>query len=233
MYQHCFKRLFDIVVSLLALVVLSPVLLVTAYLVKKNLGTPVIFTQIRPGKDCKLFKMYKFRTMSDQKDAAGNLLPDEVRLTDFGKRLRASSLDELPELLNILKGEMSVVGPRPQLVRDMVFFTDEEMQRQTVYPGLTGLAQICGRNNITWKEKFGYDLKYIKDINFLEDLHIIYKTIFKVTIQEDIATEGMETAEDYGNWLLRVKLIDRNIYDKKQLEAINIINKFAEGHNEQ
>ena len=232
MYQHCFKRLFDIVASLLALIVLSPVLLVTAYLVKKNLGTPVIFTQIRPGKDCKLFKMYKFRSMTDQKGTDGNFLPDEIRITDFGKKLRATSLDELPELLNILKGDMSVVGPRPQLVKDMVFFTEEEMQRQMVYPGLTGLAQICGRNNITWKEKFAYDLQYTKDISFIEDMSIILRTVFKVTAQKDIVTDGMDTAEDYGDWLLRNKMIDKKVFDQKQIRALNILRDFVGDSNE-
>lgn len=153
--------------------------------------------------------------MTDAKDEDGKLLSDEERITSFGKKLRATSLDELPELINIFKGEMSVVGPRPQLVRDMMFFTEEEMKRQNVYPGLTGLAQINGRNNITWKEKFAYDLAYVKDINFFEDMRIIYKTIFKVTQQENIVTCGMETAEDYGDWLVRMNLISRNEYDKK------------------
>jgi lipopolysaccharide/colanic/teichoic acid biosynthesis glycosyltransferase len=182
------------------------------------LGSPVLFTQIRPGKDCKLFKMYKFRTMTDERDGSGKLLSDDVRLTAFGKKLRATSLDELPELINIVKGDMSVVGPRPQLVRDMVFFTKEEMKRQSVYPGLTGLAQICGRNNITWKEKFSYDLQYIQNITFLEDMRIIFRTIFKVSAQEDIATEGMETAEDYGDWLLKQHIISKTKYDMKQQE---------------
>lgn len=206
---------------------LSPVLLYIGYLVKTRLGSPVLFTQIRPGKDGKLFKMYKFRSMTDERDANGNLLPDDVRLTEFGKKLRASSMDELPELINIFKGDMSVVGPRPQLVRDMVFFTDKEMKRQSVYPGLTGLAQICGRNNITWKEKFTYDLEYIKDINFLEDMRIIYRTIFKVSAQEDIATDGMETAEDYGDWLLRTGKIDRIKYDAAQLEAKELLRGYT------
>lgn len=223
MYRHFFKRIFDIVSSGLALLFLSPILVYVAYLVKKRLGTPVLFTQIRPGKDGKLFKMYKFRSMTDERDANGKLLPDDVRLTEFGKKLRATSLDELPELINIFKGDMSVVGPRPQLVRDMVFFTDEEMKRQSVYPGLTGLAQICGRNNITWKEKFDYDLKYIQNISFLEDLRIIYRTIFKVSAQEDIATDGMETAEDYGDWLLRTGQIDSLTYERKQKEATKLL----------
>lgn len=226
MYKHFFKRIFDIVSSGMALIVLSPILLYTGYLVKTKLGSPVLFTQIRPGKDGKLFRMYKFRSMTDERDAEGNLLPDDVRLTEFGKKLRATSADELPELINIFKGDMSVVGPRPQLVRDMVFFTEEEMQRQSVYPGLTGLAQICGRNNITWKEKIAFDLKYIKDISFLEDVRIIFRTVFKVSAQEDIATDGMETAEDYGDWLLRTGQIAKEEYDKKQAEAKKMLNEF-------
>lgn len=219
MYKNYFKRIFDIVASAIGLILLSPVLLYIAYLVKTRLGSPVLFTQIRPGKDCKLFKMYKFRSMTDERDKKGNLLPDEVRLTEFGKKLRATSLDELPELINILKGDMSVVGPRPQLVRDMVFFTEEEMHRQDVYPGLTGLAQISGRNNISWKEKFAYDLQYIENVSFGEDMRIIYRTIFKVSAQEDISTDGMDTAEDYGDWLLRMRLLSLDDYNKKQREA--------------
>lgn len=215
MYKKYFKRVFDIVSSGISIIVLSPVLLCIAYLVKRRLGSPVFFTQIRPGKDCKLFTMYKFRTMTDSKDNDGKLLPDEFRLTNFGKKLRATSLDELPELINIFKGDMSVVGPRPQLVKDMVFFTNEEMKRQTVYPGLTGLAQINGRNNITWKEKFAYDLKYVQDITFSEDIKIIYRTVFKVANKDNVSTNGMETAEDYGDWLLRNKIINKKEYDYK------------------
>ena len=207
---------------------LSPVMLYMAYLVKKRLGSPVLFTQVRPGKDNKLFKMYKFRSMTDERDADGKLLPDDMRMTTFGKKLRESSLDELPELINIFKGDMSVVGPRPQLVRDMVFFSDEEMQRQSVLPGLTGLAQINGRNNISWEDKFKYDLKYIKDISFLEDMRIIYRTIFKVAHQDDINTDGMETAEDYGDWLLRKNLISEDIYLQKSMQAIDMIKHFCD-----
>lgn len=225
MYPKYFKRFFDILSSGFVLIMFFPVLLYIAYLVKTKLGSPVLFTQIRPGKDGKLFKMYKFRSMTDERDENGELLPDDVRLTEFGKKLRATSMDELPELINIFKGDMSVVGPRPQLVRDMVFFTEEEMKRQSVYPGLTGLAQICGRNNVTWKEKFAYDLEYIKDINFLEDMRIIYRTIFKVSAQEDIATDGMETAEDYGDWLLRTGQIDREDYQNKQVKARELLSK--------
>ena len=228
MYRHFLKRIFDVVSSGTALLFLSPVLLYIAYLVRTRLGSPVLFIHVRPGKDNKLFKMYKFRSMTDERDEDGNLLPDDVRLTSFGKKLRESSLDELPELINIFKGDMSVVGPRPQLVRDMVFFSDEEMQRQSVLPGLTGLAQINGRNNISWEDKFKYDLQYIKNISFLEDMRIIYRTVFKVANQDDINTDGMETAEDYGDWLLRKNLISEDIYLQKSMQAIDMIKHFCD-----
>ena len=229
MYKKYFKRLFDLCSSGMALLFLSPLLLYIAYLVKVKLGSPVLFTQIRPGKDNRLFKMYKFRTMTDARDKEGNLLPDDLRLTAFGKKLRDTSLDELPELINIFKGDMSVVGPRPQLVRDMVFFSDKEMQRQSVYPGLTGLAQISGRNNISWEEKFKYDLQYIDRISFLEDMRIIYRTIFKVANQDDINTEGMETAEDYGDWLRRKKLLTDQDYEIGQDKAKQLIISWQKG----
>ena len=225
MYKNYFKRLFDIVSSGIVLIALLPIFAYLAYLVKTRLGTPVLFTQVRPGKNTKLFKMYKFRSMTDERDEDGNLLPDDVRLTSFGKRLRESSLDELPELINIFKGDMSVVGPRPQLVRDMVFFSDEEMQRQSVLPGLTGLAQINGRNNISWEDKFKYDLQYIKNISFFEDMRIIYRTVFKVANQDDINTDGMETAEDYGDYLLRIGKIGKAEYDSNQSKANKLINR--------
>lgn len=221
MYQRYFKRLFDIISATALLVAISPIMLVLSLMIKSKLGSPVLFTQQRPGKDCKIFKMYKFRSMTNEKDENGNLLPDERRLTEFGKWVRATSLDELPELINIIKGDMSVVGPRPQLVRDMVFFDKEQMKRQGVYPGLTGLAQICGRNNVTWEEKFKYDLEYIKNISFLEDMRIIYRTVFKVANQDDISTEGMETAEDLGDYLLRNNKISHEQY----LSAIGKSNK--------
>ena len=229
MYKKYFKRLFDLCSSGMALLFLSQLLLYIAYLVKVKLGSPVLFTQIRPGKDNRLFKMYKFRTMTDARDKEGNLLPDDLRLTAFGKKLRETSLDELPELINIFKGDMSVVGPRPQLVRDMVFFSDKEMQRQSVYPGLTGLAQISGRNNISWEEKFKYDLQYIDRISFLEDMRIIYRTIFKVANQDDINTEGMETAEDYGDWLRRKKLLTDQDYEIGQDKAKQLIISWQKG----
>lgn len=229
MYQKYGKRLFDITASALALVLLSPLLLWLAWKIKKNLGSPVLFSQIRPGKKNKLFRLYKFRSMTDARDEEGNLLPDEMRMTDFGRKLRATSLDELPELFNILKGDMSLVGPRPQLVRDMVFFTEKEMHRQDVTPGLTGLAQISGRNNIDWKERFAYDLQYIQNISLQEDLRIIWRTVFKVSQQEDIATDGMETSEDYGDWLLRNGVITKEEYECKQNDAQKLLMEFQKG----
>ena len=227
MYQHYGKRAFDFVSALTVLIILSPLLLYIAWQVKKHLGSPVIFTQVRPGKDDKLFRLYKFRSMRDAVDEHGRPLPDSERMTDFGRRLRATSLDELPELINIVKGDMSVVGPRPQLVRDMVFFTTEEMQRQSVLPGLTGLAQISGRNNIDWKQRFHYDLEYAQHITFREDMRIIFRTVFKVSAQEDIATEGMDTSEDYGDWLLRQGLVDESTYATKQQEASDMLESFT------
>ena len=229
MYKKFFKRIFDVASSLLVLILLSPMLIWLAYKIRKNLGSPVLFTQIRPGKDNKLFRLYKFRSMTDACDEYGNLLPDDQRMTDFGRRLRASSLDELPELINIIKGDMSVVGPRPQLVRDMVFFTKAEMQRQSVRPGLTGLAQISGRNNIDWKKRFHYDLQYIKDITFLKDMQIIWRTLFKVGDQEDIVTDGMETSEDYGDWLLRRQMLTKADYAQGQEKATQLIKTWERG----
>ena len=218
-YEKYVKRPQDFCCALAALIVLSPVLAVTAYLVKKKLGSPVIFRQKRPGLNGKIFEMWKFRTMTDARDEVGNLLPDEVRLTDFGKKLRSTSLDELPELVNILKGDMAVVGPRPQLVKDMVFFDKKIFMRQFVRPGLTGLAQVSGRNAISWNEKFNYDLKYISDITFFNDFKIIVNTIKKVVYKNDIVTEGFATSEDYGDWLLRLNKISLSDYKDKISKA--------------
>lgn len=215
-YARSVKRKLDILLSGTAIVLLSPVLAVTAWQVKKKLGSPVLFTQLRPGKDEKIFKMYKFRTMTDERDENGDLLPDEQRLTEFGKFLRESSLDELPELFNILKGDMSIVGPRPQLVRDMVFMTKEQRRRHKVTQGLTGLAQVNGRNNISWEEKLAWDQKYVKHVTFLGDLWIILRTIGNVLKKEDINTDGMSTAEDFGDYLLRTGKVDQTTYDRKQ-----------------
>lgn len=222
-YEKWIKRILDVILSLSAIVLLSPVLVIVAVLVKVKLGSPVLFTQRRPGLNENIFNMYKFRTMTDERDENGVLLPDEIRLTRFGKKLRSTSLDELPELFNILKGDMSIVGPRPQLVRDMVFMSKEQNLRHTVRQGLTGLAQVNGRNNITWEEKLNYDTEYIKDISLWNDLKIVGKTISKVFAQEDIATIGMETAEDYGDYLLRMGKISKAEYDYKQEEAKKLL----------
>ena len=208
--------------SAAGIIVLSPVMLVTAFLGRIKLGSPVIFKQKRPGKNEKIFEMYKFRSMTNERDQDGNLLPDEVRLTEFGKTLRATSLDELPELFNILKGDMSVVGPRPQLVRDMVFMTQRQRKRHSVLPGLTGLAQVNGRNNISWEEKLKWDLQYVNHVSFRADILIIIKTIQKVIQKEDISMEGMETAEDLGDYLLRSGKINLSVYEKKIQEEQNI-----------
>lgn len=185
-YEKYIKRIIDIVLSLTALIILSPILLIVALLVRRKLGSPVLFKQERPGLNEKIFRMYKFRSMSDQKDENGKLLPDEVRLTSFGKKLRSTSLDELPELLNILKGDMSIVGPRPLSVVYLPYYTEEERLRHTARPGLTGLAQINGRNAISWEQKFEYDVEYVKHVSFLMDLKIVFGTIGKVLHRDGI-----------------------------------------------
>lgn len=212
MYQKYFKRPMDFILSLCAIIVLSPILLTVAILVKAKLGSPVLFRQKRPGLNEQIFEMYKFRTMTDERDAQGELLPDEVRLTKFGRFLRSTSLDELPELFNILKGDMSIVGPRPQLVKDLVFFNAEQRKRQSVVPGLTGWAQVNGRNCILWEDKFKYDLEYLEKIIFLNDIKIILLTVKKVFVREGISADGMATAEDFGDYLLRKELIDKEHY---------------------
>lgn len=217
MYKEYGKRPIDIFCALAAIIVFSWLFVIVAVLVKIKLGSPVIFKQPRPGKDGKIFTLYKFRTMTNECDADGKLLPDDVRLTKFGRFLRSTSLDELPEAFNILFGHMSVVGPRPQLVRDMVFFNDEQMKRQSVTPGLTGLAQINGRNNTTWEERFSYDLKYIENITFLGDAKIVFLTVWKAFVKSDgISQEGMDTAEDFGDYLLRTGKVARQKYDELQ-----------------
>lgn len=219
MYRKFFKRFFDIVLSLTALLVLSPVLLILAVLVRVKLGSPVIFHQERPGKDEKIFRLYKFRSMTNQRDKNGNLLPDSVRMTDFGRKLRSTSLDELPELWNILKGDMSIVGPRPQLVRDMVFMTPEQRCRHSVRPGLTGWAQVNGRNAILWEDRLRHDLEYIDRISFREDVKIIFMTVGCLLKHDDVATEGMETSEDLGDYLLRLGEVTETEYREKQDKA--------------
>lgn len=228
LYKPFFKRFYDFVLSLLALVVLSPLLLVLTIVGAIAMHGNPFFTQQRPGKkdkngNEKIFKLIKFRSMSNKKDENGDLLPDDQRLNKFGKILRSTSLDELPELLNILKGDMSIVGPRPQLVRDMVFMTDEQRQRHNVRPGLTGLAQVSGRNNISWEEKFTYDLRYIKKITLLSDIKIIFQTAFKVFKRSDVVREGTVSDIDYGDYLLQELAITEAEYNTKQIEAKNLL----------
>jgi len=196
-YQKWGKRALDICFSALALVVLSPVLLIVALLVKIKLGSPIIFKQDRPGKDEVIFSMYKFRTMTDAKDANGNYLPDNVRLTKFGQLLRATSLDELPELWNILKGDMSFVGPRPLLVEYLPLYNENQRKRHSVRPGLTGLAQVKGRNAINWQKKFELDIKYINSVSFLCDVSIIFQTVIKVIRSENINTLTQDIPEKF------------------------------------
>lgn len=219
MYRRFFKRFFDIILSLCALIVLSPVLLAVAILVRVKLGSPVIFCQERPGKDERIFRLYKFRSMTDARGEDGELLPDKVRITGFGRKLRATSLDELPELWNILKGDMSIVGPRPQLVRDMVFMTPEQRRRHTVRPGLTGWAQVNGRNSLLWENRLRHDLEYIGRVSFREDVKIVFMTVGCLLKRGDVATEGMDTSEDLGDYLLRLGEVTETEYWEKQDEA--------------
>ena len=196
-YERFIKRPQDFLCALAALVVLSPVLLALALLVRAKLGSPVLFTQDRPGKDGKIFKLYKFRTMLDAYDASGEPLPDEERLTSFGKKLRATSLDELPELINIVKGDMSVVGPRPLLVRYLPRYNERQARRHEVRPGFTGLAQVNGRNALSWEEKFEWDVKYVDNVSFLGDWKIVWKTVWTVVRREGIHSETSATMEEF------------------------------------
>lgn len=197
MYRKYIKRLLDFILSLLGLIILSPLFIVLALLVRTKLGSPVIFKQKRPGLNEKIFTMYKFRSMTDEKDENGELLADSVRLTKFGRVLRSSSLDELPELFNILKGDMSVVGPRPLLVRYLPLYNERQKHRHDVRSGLTGLAQINGRNAISWEEKFEFDIKYVDTISFVNDCKIVFSTIKKVFVKEGISSETTVTMEPF------------------------------------
>lgn len=188
-YRKYVKRLLDIIISLCALIILSPILLITALLVRIKLGSPVIFHQERPGYNEKIFKLCKFRSMTEEKDENGNLLPDAVRLTKFGRMLRATSLDELPELFNILKGDMSLIGPRPLLVSYLPYYTEEERLRHTVRPGLTGLAQVSGRNLLEWDKRFAKDVEYVRNLSFTMDMKIFFLTIKKVFVHENIEVD--------------------------------------------
>lgn len=197
MYAKYIKRMLDFILSLIALIVLSPLMIIIGILVRIKLGRPVIFKQKRPGKNEKIFTLYKFRTMTDEKDEQGNLLADEKRLTKFGKFLRSTSLDELPELWNILKGEMAIVGPRPLLVEYLPLYNEEQKHRHDIKPGLTGLAQITGRNAIQWEEKFKEDIEYVNNITFIQDTKIILKTFIKVFKKDGINQEGNATIRKF------------------------------------
>lgn len=229
MYAKFLKRVFDFALSFIALVVLSPLLLLLTLVGAIAMRGNPFFTQARPGKkgkdgNEKIFRLIKFRTMSNKKDENGNLLPDAERLNGYGRFLRSTSADELPSLLNICKGDLAIVGPRPQLVRDMVFMTSEQRRRHDVRPGLTGLAQVNGRNNITWEQKFDYDLKYIDEgITFFGDLKIIVKTVGKVLKRSDTVREGTVSDMDYGDWLMLEGKTDKTTYDEKQNEAKQLL----------
>ena len=197
MYGKIVKRLIDVIVSGLGLIILSPVLLVLCILVRVKLGSPVLFTQERPGKDEKIFKLYKFRSMTDARDEKGELLSDEVRLTHFGKLLRSTSLDELPELFNILKGDMSLIGPRPLLVRYLPYYTEEERHRHDVRPGLTGLAQVNGRNALGWEDRFSYDLQYVNNLSLGMDIKVLGMTVGKVLKRSGTLSGAEQTVADF------------------------------------
>lgn len=226
-YERYIKRLLDIVCALAALIVFGWLYIIVAILVRVKLGSPVLFTQPRPGKDEKIFKLYKFRTMTDARDENGKLLPDDVRLTKFGKALRSTSLDELPEAFNILKGDMSVIGPRPQLVRDMVFMTPEQRLRHTVRPGLSGLAQTRGRNALSWDGKLETDLEYIQHVTFLGDLKIIFDTVKQVFFRqkglENSDVDEVEITDDFGDYLLKAGRVSMEEYAEKQAEAKELL----------
>lgn len=231
-YEKYIKRLIDIVCSILTIIVFWWVYIIIAVLVKKEHGSPILFAQYRPGiidlktgKE-KIFKMYKFRTMTDERDSDGNLLPDNLRLTKFGKWLRSTSLDELPEIISIIKGDMSLIGPRPQLVKDMVFMSRKQRLRHTARPGLSGLAQVMGRNAISWDKKLDYDLYYISHVSFINDFKILLKTVEKAFFKrEGITEEGNVTASDYGDYLLSNNRINKEEYDKRQTKARKILEK--------
>lgn len=230
-YEKYIKRLLDILCSGAAVIVFCWLYVIIAVMVRVKLGKPVLFKQPRPGKinpktgkEC-IFNMYKFRTMTDERDENGKLLPDEVRLTKFGRMLRATSLDELPEAFNILKGDMSVVGPRPQLVRDMVFMSDTQRMRHTAKPGLSGLAQVNGRNAVSWEDKIKWDLKYIEKVSFVGDIKIVWQTIKKVFMRRNIteSNEEIDVTLDYGDALLKERKVTKEEYDAKQAEARRLL----------
>lgn len=224
MYEKVIKRVIDFLLALAALIALSPLLLVLIVISSVQMKGNVFFVQPRPGKNERIFKLIKFSSMTQEKDENGNLLPDEKRLTKYGRFLRATSLDELPELINILKGDMSLVGPRPQLVRDMVFMTPDQRRRHSVMPGLTGLAQVNGRNNISWEKKFEYDLEYIDGgITLAKDIKIILQTVFKAFAREDVVRDGTVSDLDFGDYLLQKGEITQEEYNLCQQEAKELL----------
>ncbi|MDY3246814.1 sugar transferase [Campylobacter sp.] len=198
MYKHFFKRILDFIAALLLLILFSPIMLWTAWRIRRELGSPVLFTQARPGLNAKIFKIYKFRTMSDERDENGNLLPDELRLKGFGAKLRASSIDELPQLFNVLKGDMSFIGPRPLLVEYLPLYSPRQASRHSVRPGITGLAQVNGRNDISWAAKLEYDALYAENLSFLLDIKIALLSIKKVIKKEGVSKAGMATTEKFN-----------------------------------
>ena len=203
MYKKVIKRMIDFLLSLITLLLFSPIFIIVAFFVRIKLGSPVFFCQKRPGKDEKIFTIYKFRTMTDKRDESGKLCSDDIRLTPFGRKLRATSLDELPQLLNVLKGDMAIVGPRPLMVEYLPYYTEEEKLRHTVRPGITGLAQVKGRNSLSWEDKFAFDIQYVKKMSFILDLKIIIETVSKVIKKSDIG-HGEESPE-YLNVLRKDK----------------------------
>ena len=224
LYVRYIKRVLDIICAISAIVVFCWLYLILILLGTIFMRGNPFFVQERPGKDEKIFKMIKFRTMNNRKDESGRLLPDKMRVNKYGAFIRATSLDELPEAFNILAGDMSVVGPRPQLVKDMVFMTDEQRKRHTVKPGLSGLAQVNGRNDIDWEEKFNWDLVYIKNITFWGDVKIVFKTVKQAFFKREGAVVGsLETAEDFGDYLLSRGKIDKNTYEEKQVSAKQLL----------
>lgn len=215
-YKKYLKRLFDLFVSSIALIILSPMLVIFALIIKIKLGSPIIYKQFRPGRNEKIFCIYKFRTMTDECDSFGNLLSDKERLTKFGSFLRKTSIDELPSLFNIIKGDMSIVGPRPLLVLDMIFMSNNHRRRHIVRPGLTGLAQVNGRNELDWDLKLDYDIVYVDNISFLKDIRIILQTVYVALIKQKGISQGdMATSEDYCDYLLRENKISKQFYNQK------------------
>lgn len=223
MYKKCIKRCLDFILAFFAMILLSPVVLVLTLLGAIMLKGNPFYTQLRPGKDEKIFRLIKFRSMTMEKDKKGNLLPDEKRMTKYGHFIRATSLDELPEFLNVLIGDMSLVGPRPQLVKDMVFMTEQQRKRHDVRPGLTGLAQVSGRNALRWDKKLEKDLEYIQNISFANDMRILFKTARIIILGGDGGSDETEVTMDYGDYLLKSGQVDEALYEEKQSEAKELL----------